>query len=153
MNEILENLPTYVGSALGAYTVLLFGAQAIQDLTTKKIRSQTHLDKIIEEESSKLGMDPRLIIGTFYTTDNKDYNKIYGARGCEYDYKFEGKIVPFKCVDIKEGWGARRGAVKHELYHLKKHVPVSKNPIVRTLKGFFYEEPTATLYATTGIQL
>ena len=51
MNEVIENLPTYAGIALGIYTTLLFGAQAVQDLATKKITSQEQL------EMSVLGRD------------------------------------------------------------------------------------------------
>ena len=153
MNEILENLPTYTGIALGAYTALLFGAQAVQDLATEKINSQEQLDDVVEEESKRLGMDTRLVVGKFYAVGDKNYNRIRGARCYQDDFEFEGQTLPFKVVEIKEGWGARRGAVRHELYHLHKHMPLRKNPIAKFLRGFFYEEPTATLYATTEIKL
>ena len=153
MNEVLKNLPTYAGVALGTYTALLVGAQVVQDLATEKITSQEQLDEIVEEESKKLGMDSRLVVGKFYGVGDKNYDKIRGARCCQDDFEFEGHTLPFKVVEIKEGWGARRGAVRHELYHLHKHLPLRKNPIAKFLRGFFYEEPTATLYATTGIKL
>src|SRR3989344_5011776 len=120
MNEILKNLPAYTGIALGAYTALLFGAQAFE-LVSEKITSQEQLDDVVEEESNKLGMDSRLVVGRFYAVSGKDYDRIRGVR--------------------------------HELYHLHKHMPLRKNPIAKFLRGFFYEEPTATLYATTGIRL
>ena len=153
MNEILENLPTYTGIALGAYTALLVGAQVVQDLATEKIKSKEQLDEIVEEESKRLGMDSRLVVGKFYAVGDKDYDRILGARCYQDDFEFEGHTLPFKVVEIKEGWGARRGAVRHELYHLHRHMPLRKNPIAKFLRGFFYEEPTATLYATTGIKL
>jgi hypothetical protein len=153
MNEILENLPTYTGIALGTYTALLVGAQAVQDLATEKITSQEQLDGIVEEEAKKLGMDSRLVVGKFYAVGDINYDRIRGARCYQDDFEFEGHTLPFKVVEIKEGWGARRGAVRHELYHLHKHMPLRKNPIAIFLRGFFYEEPTATLYATTGIKL
>ena len=153
MNEILENLPTYAGIALGTYTALLFGTQVVQDLATEKITSQEQLDGIVEEEAKKLGMDSRLVVGKFYVVGDKNYDKIRGARCYQDDFEFEGHTLPFKVVEIKEGWGARKGAVRHELYHLHKHLPLRKNPVAKFLRGFFYEEPTATLYATTGIKL
>ena len=153
MNEILENLLTYTGIALGTYTALLFGAQAVQDLATEKITSQEQLDEVIEEEARKLGMDSRLVVGKFYAVGDKNYDRILGARCFQYNLEFEGHTLPMKVVEIKEGWGARRGAVRHELYHLHKHMPLRKNPVAKFLIGFFYEEPTATLYETTGIKL
>jgi len=152
MNEILKNLPAYTGIALGAYTALLFGAQAFE-LVSEKITSQEQLDDVVEEESNKLGMDSRLVVGRFYAVSGKDYDRIRGARCFQDNFEFEGHTLPMKVVEIKEGWGARRGAVRHELYHLHKHMPLRKNPIAKFLRGFFYEEPTATLYATTGIRL
>ena len=152
MNEILENLPTYAGIALGTYTALLFGTQALESVS-EKINSQEQLDDVVEEEAKKLGMDSRLVVGKFYAVDEKNYDKIRGARCYQDDFEFEGHTLPFKVVEIKEGWGARKGAVRHELYHLHKHLPLRKNPVAKFLRGFFYEEPTATLYATTGIKL
>ncbi len=153
MNELLENLLTYTGIGLGAYTTFLLGAQGFQDLASEKITSQKQLDSVIEEESKKLGMDSRLVVGKFYAVSNKNYNRIRGARCFQDDFEFEGHTLHIKVVEIKEGWGARRGAVRHELYHLHKHFPLRKNPVAKLLRGFFYEEPTATLYATTGIKL
>ena len=153
MTEILENLPTYAGIAIGTYSALLFGAQVFQDLASEKITSQEQLDTIVDEEADKLGMDKRTLVGRFYAVGDEDYDKIRGARCFQDDFEFEGHTIPMKVVEIKEGWGARRGAVRHELYHLENHLPLRKNIIARLLRGFFYEEPTATLYAITGIEI
>ena len=153
MNEVLENLATYTGIALGSYTALLAGAQAFQDLATEKITSKEQLDKIVDEEAEKLGMDKRTLVAKFYAVGDKNYDRIRGARCFVEDFDFEEHTIPIKVVEIKEGWGARRGAVRHELYHLHKHMPLRKNPVAKFLRGFFYEEPTATLYAITGITL
>ncbi len=150
MNEILENLATYTGIALGSYTALLAGAQAVEDLASEKIRTQEQLDKIVDEEADKLGLNKRVVVAKFYTVGDKRYHTIRGARSYVEDFNFEEHTIPIKVVEIKEGWGARRGAVRHELYHLKKHLPRKRKSF---LKSFFYEEPTATLYALTGIQL
>jgi len=150
MNELLENLATYTGIALGSYTALLLGAQAVGDLVSEKIKSQEQLDKIVDEESDKLSLDKRLVVAKFYAVGDKDYSTIRGARCYIEDFDFEEHTIPIKVVEIKEGWGARRKAVRHELYHLKKHLPRKRKSFI---KSFFYEEPTATLYSLTGIQL
>ena len=100
-----------------------------------------------------LVVDKRLVVAKFYAVGDKDYSTIRGARCYIEDFDFEEHTIPIKVVEIKEGWGARRGAVRHELYHLHKHMPLRKNPVAKFLRGFFYEEPTATLYAITGIKL
>lgn len=152
-HDLLENLPTYAGIILGAYTALLAGAQAFQDIASQKITSQKQLDTVVKKEAEKLGMDTRRVVGTFYAAGDINYNKLFGARSFQDDFEFEGHKIPLDVVELKEGWGARRGAVRHELYHLHKHFPLKKNPLARSLRGFFYEEPTATLYAITGIKL
>lgn len=153
MNEILENLPTYIGIALGSYTALLVGAHTVQDLASEKITSQEQLDEIVEEESKKLRMNSGLVDGKFYAVGDKKYNRIRGARCYQEDFEVEGRTLLFKVVEIKEGWVARRGAVRHELYHLHRHMSLRKNPVAKFLRVFFYEEPTAILYAITGIKL
>lgn len=154
MNEILENLLAYAGIALGSYAALLVGAQAFEDFSSEKITSQKQLEKIVNKEAEELGMDKRLIVSKFYTFGDKNYRKIIGARCYIVDFNFEESTIPLKVVEIKEGWGARRGAVRHELYHLQNHLPRKKsNLLSRFLKSLFYEEPTATLYAITGIKL
>jgi hypothetical protein len=150
VNEILENLVAYTGIALGGYSALLVGMQAFQDLASEKIKSQEQLDKIVDEETGILGMNKRTVVAKFYAIGQEDHKKIRGARCYVENFNFEGGTIPFKVVEIKEGWGARRGAVRHELYHLQNHLPGKRRNV---LKSFFYEEPTATLYAIAGIKL
>lgn len=148
VGEIIDSV-AIVGYAIGGYLATLLGAQLIGHLTSQKIRSQEELDKIVEEEADKLGMDKRTLISKFYSTDDKEYSDILGARCFIEDFDFEEHIIPMKVVEIKEGWGARRHTVRHELYHLLKHLPRKRG----LLKYLFYEEPTATIYAITGIKL
>ena len=150
MNEIIENILLCTGIAVGGYTALLAGAQLLESFTSEKIKSQEQLDAIVDEEADKLGLDKRLVVGNFYARDDKNYNTLYGARCYVDNFDFEIHTIPMKVVEIKEGWGARRGVVRHELYHLLNHLPRKKKSF---LKSFFYEEPTATLYAITGIKL
>ena len=153
MNEILKNLPTYFGMVLGGYTALLFGTQAVALLFSEKINSQEHLDKVVNEEADKLGLDKRTLVGRFYAPDDSNYSSITGARCFVADFVFEERTVPIKVVEIKSGAYARRNVVRHELYHLANHFPIRKNSVARCLGNFFYEEPTAILYESTGIKL
>jgi len=149
MDNILEHLAVYTGMALTGYTLALAGAQLVGNLVSEKICSQAHLDQVVEEEARKIGVNQRTLVANFYVRNGPNYNNIRGARSKVDDFVFEGRTIPMKVLEIKEGWGASRAAVRHELYHLKKHLPRKKN----RLKSFFYEEPTATVYELTGIKL
>ena len=153
MDEMLSNMPEYIAKGIGAYTALLFGVQALSTLFSQRIKSQNDLDSVVNEEAKKLCINPREVLGDFYEKRTQRYKEILGSR-CTIEDVEEGEVlVHLKILEIKEGWGARRSSVRHELYHLKNNFPRPKNPIVRFLRGFFYEEPTATLYETTGIKL
>ena len=136
-----------VGIVALPYTALLAGAQLYQDFGSEKIMSQKHLDEVIDEEAECLEMRRSPIVGQFYSANDDDYNTIHGARSFIKDVEVEGQMMPLQVLEIKEGYGARRGTVRHELYHLKNHLPREKESV---LKEFFYEEPTATIYALTG---
>ncbi|MBI2112222.1 hypothetical protein HYT52_01675 [Candidatus Woesearchaeota archaeon] len=149
MNEILKSIAVWGGSIFGIYTLFLAFAQSFE-LFSERIRSEHDLKRIVNEEADKLGMSTRDIVDIFYEKNHKNYKKIRGAR-CHLDTdEFEGSKLPIKVIEIKEGYGATRAVVRHELYHLYKHLPRKKNI---PLMNFFYEEPTATLYALTGLKL
>jgi len=149
MSEVLENIAMYTGAIIGGYSFLLLGAQVVQDLSSEKITSQEHLDRVVNEEADNLGLDKRTLVAKFYDRASGEYDKILGARCFIEDFDFEEHTIPIKVVEIKEGWGARRRAVRHELYHLSKHLPRKKKSLI---KSFFYEEPSATLYSLTGLK-
>ena len=142
-----------VGQCLVGYATLLFSAQAISSLLSEKIQSQEQLERVVEEEADILGLDKRSLIAKYYSSEDENYDHIFGARCCITNFEFEGHMIPMKVVEIKEGWGARRTAVRHELYHLLKHFPVKKNLVARFIRGALYEEPTAILYEITGIKV
>src|SRR3989344_5266237 len=119
MNELVETVAISAGVFLGGYTALLVAAQLIQDFGSEKIKSQKQLDKIANEEADKLGLDKRTLVARFYAVGDKNYASILGARCYVEDFEFEEHTIPMKVVEIKEGYGARRGAVRHELYHLQ----------------------------------
>jgi hypothetical protein len=163
MKEIISNILTYSAYAFGGYAAVLAAAELMENFFSKKITCQEQLDEIVNKEADKLGMDKRNIVSTYYSKTHPDYKKIRGARSSVqgwdrekdeivfYDPAEHRKkgIIPLKVLEVKEGWGSNVGAVRHELYHLAKHLPRKRN----FLKYFFYEEPTATIYSITGVKL
>ncbi len=150
MINTLKDVVSVAGALTGGYTLTLLGAQLIEALTGEKITSKSQLEGVIEEESKKLGMQDEIIVGRLYSRDDK---RIKGARCYKRDFNIDGKTFSSGVVEIKGGFGATRNVVRHELYHLKNHIPREKifhNPLLRFLRGFFYEEPTATTYALFG---
>jgi hypothetical protein len=158
------DLAKYAGYALGAYTALLFGAELVQDAISRRIHSQEELEIVVKEEAEQLGMNANSIISSFYRKENPKYNSIWGAR-CSKDYYYpekdefvsldevdKDKTIELNIIELREGCGATRGTVRHELYHLFKHLP-RESSSRNLLKEFFYEEPTAVLYSLTGVKL
>jgi hypothetical protein len=160
------DLAKYAGYALGAYTALLFGAELVQDAISRRIHSQEELETVVKEEAEQLGMNPNSILSSFYRKENPKYNSIWGA-SCSKDYYYpqkdefvspedidRNKLVELNIIELREGRGATRGTVRHELYHLFKHLPRESNSkLFNFLRGFFYEEPTAVLYSLTGVKI
>ena len=144
--EILDLLSYTVSGVLG-YAVALTAAGVVQDLSSEPITSQEHLEEVVREEAAKLGLDSRLIVPTFYAQGSKIRASRASSR---YYMEFEGRQFSFHDLDLKAGFGGRRNTVRHELYHIAKHVDATRRGVV---KYFFYEEPTAILYALLGIQL
>ncbi|MBW3002995.1 hypothetical protein KY337_00395 [Candidatus Woesearchaeota archaeon] len=150
------NIPSIVGYALAAYATLMTSGSIIQNFS-ERVNSQEELDKIVDEEAQKLGLDPARIVANL--SESPD---VRGARSrvAGFDLKTQELlsyenvdaskgIIPIRLLTLKKGWGANRGTVRHELYHLCNHLPRQRN----LLKYWFYEEPTAILYAVTGIRL
>lgn len=138
------------GSIIGGYTALLFGAQAVQDFASQKITSQKELDQIVEEESARIGLDPESVLADLHLKGTPKYKQILGARCSTPIVDVDGTPVQLGYIELKEGYGARKGTVRHELYHIKHHLSREKRGFLRK---FLWEEPTATLYALTGIEL
>ena len=160
----LIDIAKYSAYAMAGYTTLLFGAEAVQDLLTERIHTEEQLERVVREEANKLELKTDNIISILHKKCEKSYKTLYGPRSSLFGYdKVNDKVVPVEQVDgskvlevyaveLKEGFMARRGTVRHELYHIKKHLKsISDSRIYNFLRAFFYEEPTATLYALTGI--
>src|SRR3989338_6920563 len=110
MSEVSE-VASIIGIVLGGYTTLLIGAQTISSLLSEKIQSQEKLERVVDEEADKLGLDKRLIVAKYYSSKDENYDSISGARCYIEQFEFESYRMPMKVVEIKEGWGARRTAV------------------------------------------
>ncbi len=164
MNEIVENLAKAAGYSAGAYGILLTGGSVLEALFSHRIRSHEQLDAVLDEEAGKLEGDESSLGAKFYSNRDRGFNKIRGARSSKSGFDLENDIflsldavngstiVPVDLIEIKQGWGASIGAVRHELYHLSKHFPRGGG-FGGFLKYWLYEEPTAILYATTGLKL
>lgn len=162
--ESIQDLLLYGSAIPAAYFAALVTGSIIENFGSQRIRSEEELEAVVKEEAEKLGVDNTNLISNWIGKDNSQYSKILGARSAILGYDTQAdEIVPAKCVDgekvreikvidVKEGWGANRGAVRHELYHLKRHLPLSKNKLVGGLK-WIYQEPAAVLYAVTGLKV
>lgn len=151
-----------LGGVVTAYAGFLVGGGLWQNFASESVTSQEQLERIVGEEADKLGLDKSKIIAEFYDKGHKNYGKIRGARSTVLHFDLDRdefvsgdevedkRIGLINLLEIKEGWGANRGAVRHESYHLDKHFPRTKG-IVQMMK-WFYQEPAAILYATTGIK-
>ena len=162
MKEFYDLL-TQGAYATGGYFTLLTLSQLIENFCSQKINSQEELEEIAEEESRRIGLNPNSVIPVYVEKDNPNYKRLYGSRCKVEGYDSENdkfvssnliddkKIICINIMEIKEGWGANRGTVRHEIYHLKKHMPRPKNRIRRKAE-WIYQKPAATLYSLTGIK-
>jgi len=164
MKELFKDLAIYTSAALGAYTVLLTLAGAVENFCSRRIRTKSELEEAVEKEGIKQGIKDITIVD-FIEKSSPRYKKIRGSRASVSAYdKTRNKLVPpenadeskgiypINIVEIKEGLGANTGAVKHEVYHLKYHLPGPKNKILSGLKYFFYDEPAAILYSLRNLK-
>lgn len=119
------------------YIVTLIGLCAAPRLFSERIKSQDDLDKIVKEETERLGMTKR-ILARFHNTWREDTAK----------YSMEGRLLDYM-INIG-GFGARRTMVRHELYHIHKghfeHPLRRRGPVLRELHYLFIAEPQAIAY-------
>ena len=119
---------------------------------------------MVNEEAEKLGMNGRHVVSNWVARGMKKHGEIRGAGSLIMGYnpkadelvspdRIDGKdIIGIKVLDLKDGWRATRRTVRHELYHLKKHLPLADNRLLRKVK-WLYQEPAADVYALTGLQV
>lgn len=95
--------------------------------TSEKIKDKKQLGMMLKEESDKLGLD-----------NTKIHARLGGAEGLVAMYK---KLSDGEFEIILDGLGQNRGALKHELYHIKNY---PENSIIGETK--------CTLYSSLGIK-
>ena len=142
----------------------LVGFGIAENFCSEKIKSKEDLERITSEEAKKLDLDQSNLFPVFIQMYSKGHKLLSSNRASVrgYDKKKhrlvpygevdEQNIFPIQVIEIKEGFGSSRGMVRHELYHLKKHLSGAKSKFFNRLK-WFYEEPAATIYAVTGLQI
>lgn len=156
----ISDIPEYIGIAAASYFGLLTLGSIIENVS-QRIKSEEELKTIATEEAHKLNINTYNLVTNLYKKGTSEYDNLLGARcliagfnrlteefvsGSEINKNPD--VRPIKLLDLKEGWGANRGAIKHELYHFKKHFP-RRRGLLQKLK-WFYQEPAAVFYALTG---
>jgi len=142
-NEIFEYVTEGMKWLLiggGTYITTLVGLNGIPRLFSEKIHSQEDLDRIIAEETEKLGMTITVI---------SKFHEDWEARATKLDNgTYEVHLG---------GFSARRSSVRHELYHIHKehheHPWRNSNGLIRTLNYLLREEPQAIAYEVFRLKL
>jgi hypothetical protein len=145
------------------YVSIMVGGSILSDYFSEKIHDKETFERIIDEEQKRIGDGKSIVVGRFYDREDEGYDDLrttmVGRMSFdERNNKFEGysevsKGHPVYVMFSKDGL-ATRGIVRHELYHVKKHVDHRPNgPISTGLKYWLYEEPTAILYAVSGLKI
>jgi len=134
---------------LSAYTLALIGLEYYSDSKSEPIRSQEHLEQIMEEEIKKLGIENKNIL--LILDDNEKWNYPYAVKIGEESYEININPSKHKVV-----------SVKHELYHIadghcdfgaKFSSDSNIDHLIFYTCYFFYYEPQAAIYAATGLKL
>ncbi len=116
----------------GSYVGALLGINLIHGFS-QRIRSQEELEMVVDEEATKLGLDPSKIDATYN-------GKTDGAR------KNRGRYD----LHLIGDWLSTRAAVRHELYHILKDCDKGKPTLISYL---FLEEPRALMYGSFKLKL
>jgi hypothetical protein len=139
LNSIGEGFKwvVYGGAGVLGYYYSLCLLQMLNGFSpfNEKIKSQEHMEKVVEEEAGRLGLDSSRIrcklnsVGDT-SVDRRDYGHI---------------------LFLDDGFGCTRGSVKHELYHIKKGDCNRKKD--KSLHYYLVAEPRATMYQVFGLKL
>ena len=130
---LAEGIKGLIVGGVGYFGILAV-MSIVQDIG-KRIKSQEELEKIVEEEAIKLGLDPSKI-------DSKYEGEITGARKNEKGYDLHTN-------NFYSG-NVTRGAIRHELYHILKDCDTTHPTFFRR---WFMGEPKAILYGAFKIKI
>ena len=141
----LQEVFNYVKTGLGwlavgggSYFVALLGTHLASNLLNKKIQSQEELEQIVLEEAKKLGIEGIRIDAHIKEELEGELRKIG-----ENHYR----------ISIG-GFCRNPSLVRHELYHLRRHLKGLDNEgFENKLKYWFNEEPRAVLYEAFRLKL
>ncbi|MEK6948764.1 MAG: hypothetical protein AABX34_00985 [Nanoarchaeota archaeon] len=121
-----------------AYFMAVVGSAAVVNDMSPIIRTESKLERIVEIERKKLGLDSSVIIKTELITHGK-------ARS--------GKVGKNKYLIQLGGGLATQEGVQHELYHIYDgHLENLSSGPLKTLKYLFWYEPQAALYQVFGLK-
>lgn len=142
-SDAINSIVEYVGLGfIGicvAYAMFNIGL-ACSYMFSERIKSQEELDRVVEEEALKLGLDPSEILAI--------YNYLTTASGQQ-----EGTGKYFLTLTIPS---SLRSAVRHELWHIARgdiDYTIENTGFKFELRKRFIIEPRAHLYALFGIRL
>lgn len=176
--EVVNTCAAYALYGFCGWVGTLFAVQGLNRLVTKKMNSQEELESIVEQEAAKLKLDTKRLIVVY---DKRLTSKARRVKGYDadknvvrariikwYDDTKEDvfspaallpaeekhkNIVEFKIIETGI-FGTSRIDVRHELYHLANHMANRNEGLLGKWAYYLlYAEPTATLYALTGIKL
>ena len=123
------------------------------------MNSKEELKTLVNQEAEKLGLSKRGLIATL-TPYSEARASVWGL---DIRDRENPKIVPLEQVDGKEvlmvhevelgGFHATRASARHEVFHLAKgHCKSRDRTYASKFRHNFIEEPSAILYALTGLQ-
>ena len=129
---------------LSIYLLGLFAAEGVSDILSEEVEGLENLEKILEEEKSKLKQCQNYEINIKIIDDSETpyATKIYGD-------KFE--IGLYQTSNIS--------TIRHELYHIEDGHTNMKTPknlkerLHNGIKYLFVYEPQAAIYELTGLKL
>lgn len=126
-----------VGSVVACYLTygaIIFGTQAISHCNSPKITSRSQLENLVSLERNRVGINGDIFINLVDDT----YAKYEKKSEMEYDLRLN-----LNNLDLS--------TLRHELFHIKDSQGDSNR---RSLFQYlFWDEPRATIYQATGINL
>lgn len=161
--SLASEIATYAGAGIGGYFGILTTLGLVANFCSERISDEEHFNEVVEEEARKLDLDTSFLDAVWIGEDDpRNRGHVACCKNYGYDRKqdkivsareADGKdIIEIKRLEISEGYTANRGAVRHELYHLKHHFPLAENKWLRKTQ-WFYKELAAEVYSVTGIKI